>query len=71
MSKLYNTYNDCSINFDEFFYKIDNSLSKNQRNFLGDFFSSLLFQVGLKLFQLAFNLSKYYRLPFTFKLYDI
>jgi len=30
-----------------------------------------LFQAGLKLFQLALNSPKYYRLPFTFKLYDI
>lgn len=30
-----------------------------------------LFQIGLKLFHLSLNSSKYYRLPFTFKLYDI
>lgn len=30
-----------------------------------------LFQAGLKLFKLAFNSTKYYRLPFAFKLYDI
>lgn len=30
-----------------------------------------LFQTGLKLFFLAFNSTKYYRLPFVFKLYDV
>ena len=30
-----------------------------------------LFQAGFKLFHLALNSTKYYRLPFSFKLYDI
>ena len=42
MKPLYNAFNLCSRNFDVFFRKIDNSLSKPQINFLSDFFTSLL-----------------------------
>ena len=42
MKILYNTFNDCSINFDSFFNKVDNSLTKNQRNFLSDFYVALI-----------------------------
>lgn len=60
MSKLYNTYSDCSTNFDNFFYNIDNSLSKNQRNFLGDFFSSLLSSNSINFDKIALSLSTKY-----------
>ena len=60
MSKLYNTYSDSSINFDKFFYKIDNYLSKNQRNFLVDFFSSLLSSNSINFDKLTLNLSNKY-----------
>ena len=43
MFKLYNNNFDFStFNFNSFFSNVDSSLSKNQKNFLSDFFTSLI-----------------------------
>lgn len=60
MSKLYNVFNFCSINFDKFFYNIDNFLSKNQRNFLSDYFSALLSANSINFDKVALELSSKY-----------
>lgn len=60
MSKVYNIFNFCSINFDKFFYDIDNSLSKNQRNFLSDYFSALLSANSINFDKVALELSSKY-----------
>lgn len=60
MSKVYNIFNFCSINFDNFFYNIDNYLSKNQRNFLSDYFSALLSANSINFDKVALKLSSKY-----------
>ena len=42
MSKLYNNFRPYSINFNDFFLSVDNFLTKNQLNFLGNFFTAML-----------------------------
>ncbi len=60
MNLVYNNFNNCSNNFDDFFYNIDNSLTKNQRNFLSDFFVSLLCSNSINFNKLAISLSQIY-----------
>lgn len=58
MKILYNTFNDCSINFDSFFNKVDNSLTKNQRNFLSDFYIALISSNSCNFDKIATSLCK-------------
>ena len=58
MKILYNTFNDCSINFDSFFSKVDNSLKKNQRNFLSDFYIALISSNSCNFDKIATSLCK-------------
>lgn len=55
MSKLYNTFDSCSTNFNRLFKNIDPSLSKNQRNFLGDFFSAFLSSNSVNFDKIAYT----------------
>ena len=57
MNIIYNNFNLCSNNFDDFFIKVDNSLTKNQRNFLSDFFTSLLNSSSSNFDKIAIDLS--------------
>lgn len=58
MNIIYNTFNDCSSNWDEFFYKIDNSLTKNQRNFLSSLFTAILSSSSSNFDKIAVELSQ-------------
>ena len=60
MRKLYNTFYDCVNNFDTFFYKIDNSLTKNQRNFLSDFFIAITYSTSCNFNKIAIPLAHKY-----------
>lgn len=62
MSSLYNTFDSCSINFNKFFYNLDPSLSKPQRNFLSDFFTALLSSNSCNFDKIALGLSNKYPL---------
>lgn len=57
MNKLYYNFSNFSTNFDNFFYKIDPSLTKNQRNFLSDLFTSILSSNSINFDKLALHLS--------------
>lgn len=57
MNKLYYNFQNFSTNFDDFFYKIDPTLTKNQRNFLSDIFTSILSANSINFDKLALQLS--------------
>lgn len=61
MVKLYNNNFDfATFNFNSFFSNIDSSLSKNQKNFLSDFFTSLLSSNSVNFDKIATHLSYKY-----------
>ena len=60
MNIIYNNFDDCSISFDKFFYMVDNSLTKNQRNFLSDLFTSMLNSSSSSFDKIAIDLAHKY-----------
>lgn len=60
MSKLYNNFRPYSINFNDFFLSVDNSLTKNQLNFLGDFFTAMLSSSSINFDKIALELFSLY-----------
>ena len=61
MFKLYNNNFDFStFNFNSFFSNVDSSLSKNQKNFLSDFFTSLISSNSVNFDKIASILSYKY-----------
>lgn len=60
MNLIYNNFNKCSSNFDSFFHKVDTSLTKNERNFLSEFFISILSSNSSNFDKLAIPLTHYH-----------
>lgn len=60
MNKLYNNFEFCSSNFDNFFNKIDFFSNKHQRNFLSDFFTAFLSSNSINFDKIALELSHKY-----------
>ena len=56
MSKLYNNFRPYSINFNDFFLSVDNFLTKNQLNFLGNFFTAMLSSSSINFDKIALEL---------------
>ena len=60
MSKLYNNFRPYSINFNDFFLSVDNFLTKNQLNFLGNFFTAMLSSSSINFDKIALELFSLY-----------